>query len=230
MMAPAHSDVIIETGGARVRGTLIVPAGPRALIVLAHGAGATARDRNLAAQLVRRGFATLTVDVVAADADADAEAPDGGLDVESLADRLVGCTDWLRERPEVSRLPVVHVGWHVAAAAAAIAANRRPGRIAAVVSASGHLAAAGAALGELAVPILIVVGGADHGGVERGRTAVTEVPGPVELAIVPGADHLFEAAGAVDEVARLTTEFLDRHLAPVVRKTAPLRRFLARAP
>jgi pimeloyl-ACP methyl ester carboxylesterase len=128
-----------------------------------------------------------------------------------LAERLAGVTDWLRGQKVVSGLPLGYFGASTGAAAALIAAAERPDEIAAVVSRGGRPDLAGEWLAHVRAPTLLIVGGADREVLLLNREALQWIRAPKELAIVPGATHLFEEPGALDEVAALAGRWFVRH-------------------
>src|SRR5262249_2131764 len=139
-------------------------------------------------------------------------------DVRFLAGRLVDATTWVDEHPVIAGLPVGYFGASTGAAASLIGAARRRDRIAAVVSRGGRPDLAGMALGRVRCPTLLIVGGSDRVVLGLNQEALRRLGSPVkELVIVPGATHLFEEPGALDEVARLAAEWFTLHLAGQAR-------------
>jgi putative phosphoribosyl transferase len=135
-------------------------------------------------------------------------------DIGLLADRLVGVTDWLARDPRTEPLPVGYFGASTGAGAALVAAARRPDRVAAVVSRGGRPDLAGDALGAVRAPTLLIVGGDDTPVIPLNEKALDRLSAPVKhLEIVPGASHLFEEPGKLDEVSRLAADWFARHVA-----------------
>ena len=141
-------------------------------------------------------------------------------DIGLLARRLVGATDWLKQYPETSRLPIGYFGASTGAAAALVAAAERPEDVRAVVSRGGRPDLAGPALPLVLAPTLLIVGGNDVQVIELNRQAFAQLRCEQQLVIVPGATHLFEEPGALDEVARLARDWFVRHLVPALQGNA----------
>jgi putative phosphoribosyl transferase len=137
-----------------------------------------------------------------------------------LAERLLGATDWLTQRPETRHLPFGYFGASTGAAAALVAAGERPHVVGAVVSRSGRPDLAGWALARVQAPTLLIVGGNDFSVIELNRAALAQLRCEKQLVIIPEATHLFEEPGALDEVARRAREWFERHLTlPEARAT-----------
>ncbi|MBK9179005.1 MAG: dienelactone hydrolase family protein [Acidimicrobiales bacterium] len=208
--APVH---LVAVQGATLTAELVVPAGAAGLVVFVHGSGSSRRSpRNqaVAAALRERGLGTLLFDLLT-----PAEAVDRAnvFDVSLLARRLVDVVRWAGTRHDAAGLPVGLFGASTGAAAALVAAPLLAG-VAAVVSRGGRPDLAGEALAAVRQPVLLVVGGADRVVLDLNRAAAERLGGPVEVAVVPGAGHLFEEPGALEEVARLAGDFLVEHLRP----------------
>jgi dienelactone hydrolase len=215
----AEPDLVeVRAGPARLAANWSVPEGARGVVVFAHGSGSSrlsSRNRFVAGVLQRSGLATLLLDLLTAEE--EEEDRDSGhlrFDIGLLAGRLVGATEWLRGRPEAAGLPVGYFGASTGAAAALSAAARLPEEIAAVVSRGGRPDLAGDNLGRVRAPTLLIVGGADVPVIGLNRTALGRLAAvEKQLVIVPGATHLFEEPGALEEVARLAADWFGRHLA-----------------
>jgi pimeloyl-ACP methyl ester carboxylesterase len=209
--------VRIDTGGVALEGDLVIPEGALALVVFAHGSGSSRfspRNRYVARLLNKRRLATLLVDLLTP-AEEEQDALSGRLrfDINLLADRLVGATDWASREPATQRLPLGYFGASTGAAAALVAAALRADRVGAVVSRGGRPDLADVALRDVRAPTLLIVGGNDPEVLELNRMALKLMSCVRQLAIVPGASHLFEEPGALDEVARLARDWFLRHLA-----------------
>jgi putative phosphoribosyl transferase len=133
----------------------------------------------------------------------------------------VDATDWLSSEPSTSRLPIGYFGSSTGAAAALVAAPRRPSAVAAVVSRGGRPDLAGNSLPMVKVPTLLIVGGADEPVLFLNQEALEKLGGRKKMEVVPGATHLFEEEGALEEVARLAREWFARHLGGVEVTSAP---------
>jgi len=207
--------VSIPAGDARLEGELVVPAGAAGIVVFAHGSGSSRhspRNRMVAATLEEAGIGTLLVDLLTrAEEKADRLGGEYRFDIPLLGGRLVAIVDWLR-RDRGSPLPIGLFGASTGAAAALVAAAERPEDIAAVVSRGGRPDLAGPALRRVRAPTLLIVGGADEQVLELNRRALALLPGEKLLAVVPGATHLFEEPGALEQVAALARDWFLRYL------------------
>jgi putative phosphoribosyl transferase len=141
-------------------------------------------------------------------------------DIPLLADRLAGATRWAQRQQRTRALPIGYFGASTGAAAALIAAASLPGDVRAVVSRGGRPDLAGESLAQVEAPTLLIVGGDDIEVLALNRQALRVMHAPRELAIVPGASHLFEEPGALEEVARLAAGWFGRHLTEEARSEA----------
>jgi putative phosphoribosyl transferase len=192
---------------------LTAPRDPVGWVVFAHGSGSSRRSpRNLqvASVLQEAGIATLLFDLLTPEEELDRR---NVFDVELLAARLVAATDWLAKRPEAAELPLAYFGASTGAAAALLAAAERGDAISAVVSRGGRPDLAGPRLAEVRAPTLLVVGGADTVVLDLNRAAAALLTCEHELAVVPGATHLFEEPGAMEQVAALASSWFATHFA-----------------
>lgn len=208
--------VHVPAAGVVLEGNLGVPPSARGVVLFAHGSGSSRfspRNRFVAEVLRRAGLGTLLIDLLTPDEEAvDEYTRRFRFDIEMLAERLVDATEWLRRHPDTRGLPVGLFGASTGGGAALVAAARRPDVIAAVVSRGGRPDLAGDALPHVKAPTLLIVGGRDEPVMELNREAMDRMQCEVKLAIVPGATHLFEEPGALEEVARLATEWFTRYL------------------
>jgi dienelactone hydrolase len=207
----AHLPLSIPVDGIELDATLARPADARGLIVFAHGSGSSQRsprNQRVSSLLAHRGLATLLVDL-ATPVEEEREELDVTLHEDSavMAERLIGVIDWTRADPRLRALPLGLYGAATGAAAALIAAARRPEHVHAVVTRGGRPALAGSWLAHVHAPTLMIVGGADADVLVENRAAARALGGPHEVAIVPGAGHLFAELGALDEVARQAGDF-----------------------
>ncbi len=195
-------------------GTLNVPKGRHGLIVFAHGSGSShlsPRNRAVATALNTRGFATLLFDLLTPREEANRA---NVFDISLLAERLVEAVDWLDgQHPQIAAQPLGLFGASTGAAAALVAAARRPERIAAVVSRGGRPDLAGDALPLVRAPTLLIVGGADFGVIELNEEALQRLQAPKALQIVPDATHLFPEPGAIELVIDHAAQWFGRYLA-----------------
>ena len=217
----------VATGRVTLEGTLATPEGARGVVLFAHGSGSSRhspRNRSVAEVLRHGRLATLLVDLLTPEEEAvDARTRHLRFDIELLAERLVGAIDWLAQQPETRGLTVGLFGASTGGGAALVAAAERAARVGAVVSRGGRPDLAGEALPRVRAPTLLIVGGRDEPVIELNEQAMARMHGPVKLEIVPGATHLFEEPGALEEVARLAREWFGRHLAPALGRTADAR-------
>lgn len=204
-------DVVIPIGPAQLPGTLAGPAEPRGLVLFAHGSGSgrlSPRNRHVAATLHDFGLATLLFDLLTPDEAAlDEENARFRFDIDLLARRLLQATDWALGSPRLGGLPLGYFGSSTGAAAALVAAARRPAVVEAIVSRGGRPDLAWASLGLVRAPTLLIVGGADRQVLELNHHAAGQLVAPHRLVVIPGATHLFEEPGTLDAVARLAGEW-----------------------
>lgn len=210
--------VIVDAGGeVRLEGNLFIPEGASGIVVFAHGSGSSrfsSRNRYVARVLQSAGLATLLFDLLTPDEEeVDVRTRELRFDIPMLAGRVAGATDWLRSRPDTGGLNVGYFGASTGAGAALVAAGERPDEAAAVVSRGGRPDLAGSALARVTAPTLLVVGERDEPVIGMNRDAMASMPGHVELEIVPGATHLFEEPGALEQVAELARDWFHRYLA-----------------
>jgi putative phosphoribosyl transferase len=210
--------VRIAAGPVTLEGNLSLPEGARGVVLFAHGSGSSRhspRNRHVAKLLNEAKLATLQVDLLTSDEEAiDLQTAHLRFDIALLADRLVRATDWLAQQPDTRHLPVGYFGASTGAGAALVAAAERADVVAAVVSRGGRPDLAGPALLRVRAPTLLIVGGNDFPVIELNRRALAQLRCEKRLVIVPGATHLFEEPGALDEVARLAREWFERYVTP----------------
>jgi len=188
-------------------------------VLFAHGSGSgrhSPRNVFVARRLHDAGLATLLLDLLTEEEEVvDSYTMHLRFDIGLLADRLDGAADWLAEDARTAHLPVGCFGASTGGGAALVAAARRPERIRAVVSRGGRPDLAGEALRSVRAPTLLIVGGNDHPVIGLNEQALARLGSPVkQLVIVPGATHLFEEPGKLEEVARLAADWFTRHLTP----------------
>jgi putative phosphoribosyl transferase len=204
--------VAIPADGAMLPGDLSLPEVPTGAVVFAHGSGSSRlspRNVEVADILQRAGLVTLLFDLLTEEEGLDRA---NVFDVQLLARRLELATTWLRTHPEAGRLPVGYFGASTGAAAALWAAAGSAVDIRAVVSRGGRPDLAAPRLPLVEAPTLLIVGAADEVVLELNRGAAADLPCEHELTVVPGATHLFEEPGALEQVAELATRWFVRHL------------------
>jgi putative phosphoribosyl transferase len=202
--------------GESVAGDLVAPAGAHGIVVFAHGSGSSrlsSRNRAVAGVLQARGLATLLFDLLTeGEEDRDAASAELRFDIAFLARRLADVIAHVRAQEDVGSLPIGLFGASTGAAAALVAAAT-DGRIGAIVSRGGRPDLAGHALPRVGAPTLLIVGSLDGPVIQMNRSAYDELAArDKQLVIVPGATHLFEEAGKLEEVARLAADWFDRWL------------------
>lgn len=196
--------------GLLLAGDLRLPEPAAGLVIFAHGSGSSRlspRNRQVAAALNEAGLGTLLFDLLSADEELDRAKV---FDIELLAKRLLGVTGWVQDEAELSDLPIGYFGASTGAAAALRAAAQLGGAIRAVVSRGGRPDLAAESLEDVAPPTLLIVGGADSQVLELNEQAAKLLRCEREVAIVPGATHLFEEPGALERVADLAADWLTR--------------------
>lgn len=210
--------VSIETAGVELGGNLTIPDEALGLVLFAHGSGSSRhspRNRQVARLLNDRRLATLLVDLLTTEEEQiDVRTREYRFDIPLLADRLAGAAEWLGRSDDMRDLQIGCFGASTGAGAALIAAARRPEDIHAVVSRGGRPDLADEFLPQVQAPTLLIVGGNDTTVIGLNREALARMTGAEakELTIVPGATHLFEEPGALEEVARLAGDWFIRHL------------------
>ena len=198
--------VRIAVGHPALEGDLSVPAHARGVVLFGHGSGSSrfsARNKHVAAMLQESGFATLLMDLLTPnEEELDRRSGDYRFDIGRLAERLVGAAEWLASSDATAALALSMFGASTGGGAALVAAAELPDRVAAVVSRGGRPDLAGDALEQVVAPTLLIVGGNDEVVLELNRAALARLRAPARLEVIPGATHLFEEPGALDEVAR----------------------------
>lgn len=193
----------VLVGPQALDGDLTVPPDAQALIVFAHGSGSSRRsprNQQVAQSLNEQGFATLLFDLLRPDEAADR---DNVFDIPLLGLRLTEAIDWVGRRPSLASLPIGLFGASTGAAAALVAAAQRPDKVFAVVSRGGRPDLAAPLLRQVRAPTLLIVGSQDKEVLALNRKAQAALGMPCELAVVPGATHLFEERGALEHVTEL---------------------------
>ena len=208
--------VQVPAGSVTLEGNLTLPEESRAIVLFAHGSGSSRhspRNRYVARVLNEAKLATLLIDLLTLHEEVvDARTAQLRFDIDLLAERLVDATDWLTQFPDTKHLRIGYFGASTGAAAALAAAAVRPDAVRAIVSRGGRPDLAGAALTHVQAPTLLIVGEHDDQVVQLNRQALAQLRCEKRLVIVPGATHLFEEPGALDEVARLARDWFQRHL------------------
>jgi putative phosphoribosyl transferase len=206
----------IPAGEVELAGDLGIPPGATGIVVFAHGSGSSrlsTRNRAVARGLRNAGLATLLFDLLTEDEErVDAVTRELRFDIPLLAERLVQVTDWLLQEPRTAALRIGYFGASTGAAAALVAAARRPDSVHAVVSRGGRPDLAADALEHVRAPTLLIVGGLDVPVIAMNEEALARMAVEKTLEIVPGATHLFPEPGALEKVAELTADWFTRTL------------------
>ncbi|WP_433228890.1 phosphoribosyltransferase family protein [Actinomadura formosensis] len=212
------AEVTVQAGPVRLAGHLTVPENARGIVIFAHGSGSSRhspRNRFVATVLNQAGLGTLLFDLLTPDEEYDRGKV---FDIGLLARRLVEVTGWLRGRPEARELRIGYFGASTGAGAALWAAAEPATGVAAVVSRGGRPDLAVPRLADVTAPTLLIVGGRDEVVIDLNREAQAQMRCENELAIVPGATHLFEEPGTLEQVAELARDWFVGHLAPVTAR------------
>jgi putative phosphoribosyl transferase len=208
--------VKVPAGPVTLEGNLSLPEGAGGVVLFAHGSGSSRhspRNRYVARVLNEAKLATLLVDLLTpAEEAVDLQTSHLRFDIGLLAERLIGVTDWLTQYQETQEFRIGYFGASTGAAAALAAAAERADVIGAVVSRGGRPDLAGSALSRVRAPTMLIVGGKDLAVLKLNEEAFSQLRTEKRLVVVPGATHLFEEPGALDEVARLAREWFERHL------------------
>jgi putative phosphoribosyl transferase len=208
--------VCIGLAKATLEGELSLPTRASGIVLFAHGSGSSRhspRNRFVAETLQSRGIATLLMDLLTtSEEEIDRRTALLRFNISLLARRLAGATTWTLRQPDLRGLSVGYFGASTGAAAALVAAAQLSGTVAAVVSRGGRPDLAADALGSVVAPTLLIVGGNDGPVIDLNEQALAELGcSEKKLFIVPGATHLFEEPGALEEVARVAAEWFSRH-------------------
>lgn len=211
----------IPVGDVILQADVIVPGQARGVVLFAHGSGSSRRsprNRFVANELREAGLATVLADLLtSAEEQRDAWTAELRFDIGMLATRVAALTDWATAYSHTEGLGLGLFGASTGAAAALVAAAERPGTVQAVVSRGGRPDLAGEYLHLVHQPTLLIVGGDDAAVIDLNRRALRELPGEGRLEIIPGASHLFEEPGALEQVARLAGDWFLLHLRPVAQ-------------
>ena len=208
--------VRVPAGSLTLDGDMCIPRGAQGIVIFAHGSGSSRlspRNRYVAQVIRDSGLATLLFDLLTAQEEVeDSRTARLRFDTGLLAKRLIQATDWVRQNKETRNLKIGYFGASTGAAAALIAAVELPDVIGAVVSRGGRPDLAGTALPRVSAPTLLIVGGRDFPVIVLNREALGQLNAEKKLVIVPGATHLFEEPGALEEVAEMAADWFVNHL------------------
>jgi dienelactone hydrolase len=213
----SNSVVRIPINSIILEGNLIIPEGAKGIVVFAHGSGSSrhsSRNKYVAQELHKEGLGTLLFDLLTAEEERiDMVTAHLRFDIDLLANRLFDVTNWLLSNPDTINLNIGYFGASTGAAAALIAAKEHSNVIKAVVSRGGRPDLAEKALPYVKAPTLLIVGGNDFQVIDMNQWALDRLTvKEKQLKIVPGATHLFEEPGTLEEVAHLAGEWFKRYL------------------
>ena len=206
----------IPAGDATLDGNLTAPNDADGMVLFVHGSGSSRhspRNRFVAQTLNKAGLATMLFDLLTPDEESvDIYTRQHRFDIGLLAMRLGFATEWIIQEPVARGLRIGYFGSSTGGGAALVAAAARPGQVSAVVSRGGRPDLAGAALGNVRAPTLLIVGGEDHVVIDLNRKAMEQMGCETRLELIPGATHLFEEPGTLENVAKLASEWFAKHL------------------
>jgi len=215
--ASQRMTVSIPVGRDAIQGDLTIPEHSNSLVIFAHGSGSSRhsrRNKYVAETLNDGRMTTLLIDLLTSEEEAvDAYTARLRFDIPLLADRLIAATDWAARQNSFSGMRVGYFGASTGAAAALVAAARRPEAVEAIVSRGGRPDLAGDALGKVKAPTLLIVGEFDHAVVAWNREAAKAMTAPTKIQIVPRATHLFEETGALEQAAAWARAWFEEKLA-----------------
>ena len=212
MKLQTEATVRMQSGSTHIEGMLAVPENAQGVVLFAHGSGSgrfSPRNQFVAKVLSNGGLGTLLIDLLDATESEDRRKV---FDIGLLAERLRSATEWLLDSPETSKLNVGYFGASTGAAAALQAAAEIGPSVKAIVSRGGRPDLALPFLSRVKAPTLLIVGGDDYPVIPLNQQAYEALAGPKELVIVPGATHLFEEPGALEQVATHARDWFNRYL------------------
>jgi len=206
-----ETDIAIDDGTVRLPAILGIPADPHGVVLFAHGSGSgrlSPRNQAVAQALQNAGFITLLADLLTTDEARDSRRV---FDIPLLTSRLLACTHWVRTADATATLPIGYFGASTGAGAALAAAAGAGDQVGAIVSRGGRPDLAAPYLRDVRAPTLLIVGGNDIPVIDLNRHALAQISGEKEMVIVPGATHLFEEPGAMEQVAALARDWFQTH-------------------
>jgi putative phosphoribosyl transferase len=210
--ATVQKEVEIPAGAIGLPGDVTLPPRASGVVLFAHGSGSgrlSPRNRQVAAALNEAGLGTLLFDLLSED---EAAQRANVFDIQLLGERLADATTWVLDQEDLRLLRIGYFGASTGAAAALRAAVPLREHISAIVSRGGRPDLAGDALALVTAPTLLIVGGEDRVVLELNREAQEQMKCATELVVIPGATHLFEEPGALEQVAEHAGRWFQRHL------------------
>lgn len=215
-VADTEHPVTIPCADVNLDGLLHIPRGATGVVIFVHGSGSSRlspRNQYIARMLQHAKFATLLFDLLTQEEDAiDTKTMEFRFDIEFLSVRLASATEWLLNYPTLHKLPLGYFGASTGGGAALLTAMRMQDRIKAVVSRGGRPDLAGAELSGVTAATLLIVGGDDPMVIELNKKAFALLHCVKKLEIIPGASHLFEETGKLEEVAHLANAWFLKYL------------------
>lgn len=206
----------IEIEGLTLFGFLEIPPEAKGVVIFAHGSGSgrlSPRNQFVAKMLREGGVGTLLMDLLTEEEEAEDELTrEYRFNIQLLASRLIGATDWLKHQKATKHLSLGYFGASTGAAAALIGAAYRANDVKAVVSRGGRPDLAGTFLEKVAAPTLLIVGGADEVVIQLNQKCLPHLHCENKLEIVPNATHLFEEPGTLEQVGHLARAWFERYL------------------
>ncbi len=211
-----QTEMKIPVNNVVVEGTLTLPPGTKGVVLFAHGSGSgrfSPRNQYVAKEFNKATIGTLLFDLLTQEEEeTDMVTAEFRFNIPLLAQRLIGATEWLRNDSQTKKLAFGYFGASTGAAAALIAAAKLPNEIAAVVSRGGRPDLAGEYLPKVVAPTLLLVGGLDTEVIELNREAMDQMTAEKKLVIIPGATHLFEEPGTLEQVAKFSKDWFLHYL------------------
>ncbi len=215
-MVDTEHPIEIPCNDVHLDGLLHIPHAAKGIVIFAHGSGSSRfspRNQYIARELQHRQFATLLFDLLTPEEDEiDSTTSQFRFDIAFLADRLVAATTWITKNPVLNKMPVGYFGASTGGGAALVAAAKLANLVVAVVSRGGRPDLAGESLSYVKAPTLLIVGGDDEPVIELNEKAFKMLKCEKKMEIVPGATHLFEEPGKLEEVSRLANAWFDKYL------------------
>jgi len=212
------NEVRIPAGGATLDGNFTIVDQTKALVLFVHGSGSSRhspRNQFVARTLNDAGLATLLFDLLTPEEESvDIYTREHRFNIGLLAERLVHATNWAEQQKQTQGLPIGYFGSSTGGGAALVAAAELPDEVGAVVSRGGRPDLAGDALPKVKAPTLLIVGGEDHVVIDLNEQARAQMQCECKIDIVPGATHLFEEPGALEQVAKLASDWFLCHIGP----------------
>lgn len=216
-MSSETREILVDSAGIPLPAFLTLPSEPKGLVIFVHGSGSSrfsSRNRFVAKVLSSAGLATLLFDLLTEEEGrADAITAELRFNIPLLIERTIGTLDWVTSQPALNSWPAGLFGASTGAAAALGAAAERPGAVGAVVSRGGRPDLAIPVLHRVEAPTLFIVGERDTTVLELNRQAAAAMRAPWELAVIPGATHLFEEPGTLEQAATLARDWFLKYLA-----------------